>query len=125
MKLVEGLLRYDTMDTEQWCFDMGYQIISVEAGMQIRMQFRDDRFENMQLWETPDGELTVVFGGRKRKEPRYVPLEKGQRYLAKMSAQTVDDILDNARLLDVERELNPEKNSEPDTNAPDADDFYF
>ena len=125
MKLVEGLLRYDTMDTEQWCFDMGYQIIAVETGMQIRMQILDDRFENMQLRKAPDGTLTVVFDGRKRKEPLYVPLKKSQRYLAKMSAHTVEDILDNARLLDVERELNPEKNSEPDMNAPHADDFYF
>lgn len=124
MKTTEGLLRYDRLEMEAWCFDMGHEIIPVESGMQIRIQLLDDRFQSAQLLETPDKELTVIFDGRKRKEPLYFTLDKDKRYLVKMSSETVDDILDNAQLLDFERE-SVRENSEPDTNAPDDGDFYF
>lgn len=125
MKTVEGLLRYDRLDMGEWCFDMGYQIIPALSGMQMCIQFLDERFHNAKLIETAGNELTVVFDDRRRTEPLSFTLEKSKRYPARMLTKTVDDILDSARLLDVERELQREKNPEPDTNSPDDDDFYF
>jgi len=125
MKMVEGLLRYDKMDMEEWCFDKGYQVIPIESNMHLHMPLFDDRFRRMKLLETPDGQLTVVLDDRKRKNPPYFILDKGKRYSAKMPAQIVDDILDNARLHDLEHVLPCEEDSVPSTNTEDDDVFYF
>lgn len=100
VKTVEGLLRYDVLDLESWCFDMGYQVICVRSGMEIRFLI-DDRFLRGRLLEIPDGGLNVVFNDKRRNQPWSYVLEQGQRYPAKMAEEDVEKVLDESRLLNL------------------------
>lgn len=121
MKTREGLLRYDRLDLEEWCFDMEHEIIPVHSGMTISVRL-DDRFQSGELLETPDGGLTMIFGSWKKNGQSCFMLAQGRRYLAKMPAATVEEILNNTHLLDMECHLEHE-DTEPDTNG--LDDLYF
>lgn len=103
MKSVEGLLRYDVMDTENWCFDMGYQLIPASTGMEIQIRM-DDRYLQSQLLETSDGRMTALFDGSKKNEPWSHVLELGQRYPARMDEEAVEQILNEFRLLELQHE---------------------
>ncbi|WAH39600.1 hypothetical protein NZD89_14330 [Alicyclobacillus fastidiosus] len=100
MKSIEGILRYDVLDAESWCFDMGYQMINVFSGMEVHLLI-DDQFLQGKLVEIPHGGLSVVFdGNRKGRQWSYV-LERGRRYPAKMGEEAVEKILDEFRCLEI------------------------
>ncbi|WP_206919191.1 hypothetical protein [Alicyclobacillus suci] len=100
MKTIEGILRYDPLDTESWCFDMGYQSIPTNTGMAVQILV-DGRFLSGRLLETVNGGMIVrLVGSRKDRQWSYV-LEPHRRYSAKMAEETVERILDEFRLLDL------------------------
>ncbi|GMA58900.1 hypothetical protein GCM10025858_34030 [Alicyclobacillus sacchari] len=72
MKTIEGILRYDPLDTESWCFDMGYQSIPTNTGMAVQILV-DGRFLSGRLLETVDGGMIVrLVGSRKDRQWSYV-----------------------------------------------------
>lgn len=95
MTTEQGLLRFDRLSENSWCFDMGYQSIYLEAGMVVSIQLTD-HFERGEIRVTPDNSWSVIIGrGKKRGELR---LDPNKRYPARMATQTVDKLMERAEL---------------------------
>lgn len=95
MKTEQGLLQFDRLNENAWCFDVGYQSIYLETGMVVSIQLMDD-FQRGEIQVTPDNRLSVIIGsGKKRGELR---LDTNKRYPARMAKETVDKLIETAEL---------------------------
>lgn len=118
MKQIKGVLRFDVLDFSGWCFDMGYQRIYVQTGMVMSVKLTD-RFEQVELTETPDNGLSLILDDKKKAVQRLNPLEKGRRYLARMPKDVVDEIISSAAIQNMELER---LNEETPTNRDELED---
>lgn len=118
MKTRTGLLRYDTMDTGGWCFDMEHEIIPIYPGTKVSLLSESECLDG-ELLESPDGDLYLVFDDRKTTQQFSRRLKPETRYLARISAATINTILNEAMLLDLKSHL--EERSSPDNEGNDDD----
>lgn len=99
MKTREGLLRYDALDLESWCFDLGEAIMPVFTGLEVRIRI-DDHFEPGTLRELPDGGLNVILGSQRGNHQSAYGLDPGKWYLANVSLATLEALEEKWRSLE-------------------------
>lgn len=116
-KYEEGLLRFDRMNENAWRFDMGYQSIYVETGMTLRIQLMD-HFQRAYVLETPDNSLAVTIHSGKKSTHWLYRLNPNEQYPARMAAETVKSLIQQAALSQEDDVPDTSKGSDDTSDLP-------
>ena len=95
MKTEQGVIRFDRMNEFAWCFDMDYQVIYLELGMVLSIKLQN-RFQQCEIFELTDNTMSVETK-HGRWSQKY-QINQGERFPARMSADTIDEIIIRAEL---------------------------